>query len=103
MISIALQREVPQYMAIPWFITKVIARTISADTLDQLNIYVYIRYIYTHIYFMMSVAGRELSHQPSIGLLTSFLLAKTMSTYSSWSLDNDPLRPAGLKSGLFFT
>ena len=31
MISMALQREVPQYMAIPWFITKVMARTISAN------------------------------------------------------------------------
>lgn len=31
MISIALQREVPQYIAIPWFITCVIARTISVQ------------------------------------------------------------------------
>lgn len=31
MISMALQREVPQYMAIPWFITNVMARTISAN------------------------------------------------------------------------
>lgn len=31
MISMALQREVPQYMAIPWFITNVIARTISVS------------------------------------------------------------------------
>lgn len=30
MISMALQRDVPQYMAIPWFITNVMARTISA-------------------------------------------------------------------------
>lgn len=31
MISMALQRDVPQYMAIPWFITNVMARTISAN------------------------------------------------------------------------
>lgn len=31
MISIALQREVPQYIAIPWLITCVIARTISKE------------------------------------------------------------------------
>lgn len=30
MISMALQRDVPQYMAMPWFITCVMARTISA-------------------------------------------------------------------------
>lgn len=30
MISMALQRDVPQYMAMPWLITCVIARTISA-------------------------------------------------------------------------
>lgn len=29
MISIALQRDVPQYMAMPWLMTCVIARTIS--------------------------------------------------------------------------
>lgn len=31
MISMALQRDVPQYIAIPWFITNVMARTISVD------------------------------------------------------------------------
>lgn len=31
MISIALHREVPQYIAIPWFITCVMARTISVE------------------------------------------------------------------------
>lgn len=31
MISIALHREVPQYIAIPWFITCVMARTISTE------------------------------------------------------------------------
>lgn len=30
-ISMELQREVPQYMAIPWLITWVIARTVSAN------------------------------------------------------------------------
>lgn len=30
MISMALQRDVPQYMAIPWLMTNVMARTISA-------------------------------------------------------------------------
>lgn len=30
-ISIGLQRDVPQYMAMPWFITWVIARTVSAS------------------------------------------------------------------------
>jgi len=32
MISMALQRDVPQYIAIPWFITKVMARTISGKS-----------------------------------------------------------------------
>lgn len=31
MISIALHLEVPQYIAIPWFITCVMARTISVE------------------------------------------------------------------------
>lgn len=31
MISIGLQRDVPQYIAIPWLITWVIARTVSAN------------------------------------------------------------------------
>lgn len=30
MISMALQRDVPQYMAIPWLMTWVMARTVSA-------------------------------------------------------------------------
>lgn len=30
-ISIGLQREVPQYMAMPWFITWVIALTVSVS------------------------------------------------------------------------
>lgn len=30
MISMELQREVPQYMAIPWLMTWVMARTVSA-------------------------------------------------------------------------
>lgn len=30
MISIGLQRDVPQYIAIPWLITWVMARTVSA-------------------------------------------------------------------------
>lgn len=34
-ISIGLQRDVPQYMAMPWFITWVIARTVSASKNTQ--------------------------------------------------------------------
>lgn len=34
-ISIGLQRDVPQYMAMPWFITWVIARTVSASYTQQ--------------------------------------------------------------------
>lgn len=35
MISIGLQRDVPQYIAIPWLITWVIARTVSAKQITD--------------------------------------------------------------------
>lgn len=34
-ISMGLQRDVPQYMAMPWFITWVMARTVSAANKTQ--------------------------------------------------------------------
>lgn len=36
-ISMGLQRDVPQYIAIPWLITWVIARTVSANHHNRLN------------------------------------------------------------------
>lgn len=42
MISIGLQRDVPQYMAIPWLITCVMARTVSANhSLNNANWSIY--------------------------------------------------------------
>lgn len=86
MISMALQRDVPQYMAIPWFITNVMARTISAKSqVHSLSTGIKLlchtlvpqtaKSVFT--YHLKSIDSNDL---PSIGLLTSFLFAKTMST-----------------------
>lgn len=37
MISMPLQREVPQYMAMPWLMTCVMARTISVGTKSMVS------------------------------------------------------------------
>ena len=91
MISMALQREVPQYMAIPWFITNVMARTISANhsrITSGLNCSS-LQGNCLHPHQITTVAAtwrlnentsKNICDWPSIGLLTSFLLAKTMST-----------------------
>lgn len=38
MISMGLQRDVPQYMAMPWLITWVMARTVSAADKTQVTL-----------------------------------------------------------------
>lgn len=81
MISMALQRDVPQYIAIPWFITNVMARTISASHSKSHD--VVSMSFFSSVFTLMRPNRARISsihNSPSIGLLTSFLLAKTMST-----------------------